>query len=425
MDIKETKQRITLGDELTQRGLIFQTSTESIDEILNSNKKRTAYLGVDPTADSIHVGNLITYVLAEHLFRDGHKVVLLVGGATGLIGDPSGKDAERTFSDVEEVAGRTNRITEQLAGISGLSKMEVVNNYDWFSKMNMLEFLRDVGKYFTVNSMMKRESVARRLEGENGISYTEFSYALLQGYDFYHLHTNNNCDLQIGGADQWGNIISGIDFIRKKTGDRVYGVTIPLITEKSSGKKFGKSDGNAIWLDPEKTSYYNFYQFWISVDDDNAIGYLKLFTFISLVGIEEIKIESEANPHDRIAQKRLAYEVTKFVHGADVADDVKKATDIMFKESSISNLSPESIELINKYIPATDTKPKDTVLKIVISGGLASSNREGREFVKNGAIKIDGNTITEDKELSTVGIKGTLFMLSRGKKKKIIVRFTR
>ncbi len=413
---------INLGKEITERGFVAQISTESIDGILGDSKKRTAYIGVDPTADSIHVGNLVTYILAEHLMRAGHKTILLVGGATGLIGDPSGKDTERVFSGAEKVAQRTECITSQLAAIAGLSKMKIVNNYDWFSKIGSIEFLREIGKYFTVNTMMKRDSIARRLEGENGISYTEFSYSLMQGYDFYYLFKEKKCDLQIGGSDQWGNIVSGIDFIRKKTGEKVYGLTIPLVIDKTTGKKFGKSEGNAIWLDPAKTSFYQFYQFWINVDDSNVINYLKLYTFISLADIVNIETEHQDEPHLRKAQKVLAYEVTEFVHGEVIAKKLVRATELLFKNDQLNKLSNSDVDLMEKYAPISNVGSQETLLDVIVQNGLATSKNEGRKFIINGAIRIDGRVVDENVHIAKIQTSKRLLLLSRGKKKKIIIR---
>lgn len=418
-----------LTTELSARGLINQFSSDNLEEILDSKTKRTAYLGIDPTADSLHVGNLLPLMCLERFQRAGHSAMLLVGGATGLIGDPSGKDTEREFSDLKTVAGRTKLIARQLGSIAGLSKMPVVNNLDWYKRMGAIEYLREVGKHFTVNTMMKRESVARRIEGEHGISYTEFSYALLQGYDFYVLHKKYGVDLQIGGSDQWGNIISGVDFIRRKTGNTVYGVTIPLVVDKGTGKKFGKSEGNAIWLDARKTTYYDFYQFWLTTDDTNVIDYLKFFTFIPLPQIEALALALKENPAAREAHKALAFEVTKFVHGEGIAKDVKYVSELMFGETEISDLSRTDQSLVEKYATTVPVAGETDLVELLANNDLAGSKREAREFIKNKAIKINGKTVV-DAEGAPIMINpkdydAKLIVVNRGKQKKLILRFSK
>ena len=418
-----TTKDMNLGEELILRGLISQISTEHVGEILN--EKRVAYVGVDPTADSIHVGNLITYIFLEHLLRRGHTSIMLVGGATGLIGDPSGKDEERVFSQEDEVLERAKRIKKQLAGVKGLSEMPVVDNYTWFKDISSLEFLRDVGKFFTVNSMIKRESVARRLKSESGISFTEFSYALLQGYDFYHLNEHYNCDLQIGGSDQWGNIVSGIDLIRKKSGNKAYGITIPLIVDKSTGKKFGKSAGNAVWLDPTKTSYYDFYQFWINVSDENVIEYLKLFTFLSLDEIEKISNSHAEDPQERKAQKVLAFEVTSFVHGPEVARDVSTVADVMFKSDDLSQVDPDTLTLLERYAPIHETETDQKLVPVIVNFKLAKSNKEAKRFLSGNAIKVNGATLTDDVDMQNLFKGKKMIVVTRGRKHKVIIKLKR
>ena len=410
-----------LVEELKARGLVYQQTAEKLEDIFSDSVKRTAYLGVDPTAKSIHVGNLVTYMLAEHLMRAGHKMVLLVGGATGLIGDPSGKSSERDFADASTVKERTEAVRSQLQGIKGLSKMKILNNHDWFKKMGVLEFLREVGKHFTINSLIARESVARRLESENGISYTEFSYGLLQGYDFYHLHGAESVDLELGGADQWGNIVAGVDLVRKKTGDQVFGITIPLVTDKN-GKKFGKSEGNPIWLDPEMTSYYAFYQFWLNVSDEEAIELIKKFTFIPLSEIKELARAAKNDASGRMVQKRLAYEVTAFVHGKEIADDVQAVSEHIFSNQPIWELGDEDVKRIKQYAPVVQLKDRQSLVDILIENELASSKREAREFISNSAIRVNGVVVDETSyELNAKSLGKKLSMIQRGKKHKLIV----
>ncbi len=418
------KEKINLGEELRERGLLYQSSPEDISEIFNDSEKRTTYLGVDPTADSIHVGNLVTYIVAEHLKQAGHEVILLVGGATGLIGDPSGKDTEREFSDVDDVKKMANNLHNQLGNIKRLSKMDMVNNYDWFKDMPVLEFLRDVGKHFTVNSLIKKESVSRRLKSESGISFTEFSYALIQGYDYYHLNKEKGCDLQIGGSDQWGNIVSGIDLIRKKTGKTVYGFTIPLIVDKLTGKKFGKSEGNAVWLDPEKTSYYDFYQFWIHTDDSAVMDYLKAFTFLSMSEITLIEKELKEDAGSRKAQKKLAYEVTKFVHGDEIAFDAEKVSELIFSNTSLDELNDTDKDLVKKYATSIKVSNNSNIVDLLVDNGLTSSKREARELIQNKAIRVDGVVVDDqDKDIKANDFSSPIIMICIGKKNKVIVIF--
>jgi tyrosyl-tRNA synthetase len=407
--------------ELEERGLVYQFSTEKLDEIFSDKTQKIAYLGADPTADSFHVGNLVTYIMAQHLLNAGHKVILLIGGATGLIGDPSGKDGERPFADESVILDQSKKLQKQLHSIDGLSKMKIVNNYDWFKKINVLEFLRDTGKHFTVNAMMKKESVARRLESENGISFTEFSYALIQGYDYYHLHLKEGCDLQIGGSDQWGNIISGVEFVRRKLGKKVDALTLPLVVDKATGKKFGKTAGNAIWLDPAKTTYYDFYQFWFNTDDGSVIDYLKLFTFLSLDEISQIKNNFDGDPGSRSAQTKLAYEVTKFVHGSDVADSIRRVSEIVFSNDPIWDSSKEDLKLLMKFGPVRKLADKIAVTDALIETGLASSKREAREFMSNGAIRINGEIIDIEGEIAAADFNGDLVILQRGKRNKALL----
>jgi tyrosyl-tRNA synthetase len=409
-------------EELKQRGLVYQMSTESLEELFPEGQKRRAYFGADPTANSLHVGNLLGYVLAEHLIRAGHEVILLIGGGTGLIGDPSGKDKEREFSDQNVVERQAARLLVQLSEISGLSSMESVNNVDWLGKLSMIEFLRDVGKHFTVNTMLKKESVARRIESEQGISFTEFSYAILQGYDFYHLYTHKNVDMQFGGSDQWGNIVSGVEYIRRKTGETVYGLTMPLVVDKATGKKFGKSEGNAIWLDPTKTSHYYFYQFWLNTTDESVIDYLKLFTFVPLEEITDLENQTKEEPHLRAAQKRLAQEVTTFVHGKEHTENVQKVSELLFTKQTLDDLSEEEYTLVQTYAPILEVEKTTAIPDLLIFTGVASSKREAREFLKGGAIKIDGEQITDNGTLSEILKNKELFMLTRGKKNKVVVR---
>ncbi len=405
----------SLSEELLERGLIYQYSAETVAEILDTTIRK-GYLGVDPSADSIHVGNLVTYILAQHLKNHGHEMILLVGGATGLVGDPSFKDDERDVVSPEVIAQRAESIKKQISNIHGLDKMKLVNNYDWFKDMDVMTFLREVGKHFNVGTMVKRDSVKKRIEGENGISYAEFSYALIQGYDYYYLHINEGCDLQVGGSDQWGNIISGVDFIRRKTGKTVYAITLALITDKATGKKFGKSEGNAVWLDSSKTSPYEFYQFWLNTDDLSVVDYLKKFTFLTLEQIGDIEITHEQDPGKRYAQRILADEVTTFVHGPDLAKSVKEVSEILFYGGKLTDISATTKNILLKEAPTYKPTNQEGIVDLLVATGLASSKREAREFIQNKAVTINDNVIVDvDANLRSLRLEG-LALLKRGKK---------
>lgn len=409
----------TLAQELQERGFVNQCSAETLEEVVESTT-RTVYLGIDPTADAMHVGHLVPYMLLNHLMRYGHTAILLMGGGTALIGDPSGKDTEREFVEAEVVQTRCARLEAQVRKLTPVAEVRFVNNYDWLSKLSMVEFLRDVGKHFTVNAMVKKDSVATRLASEQGISYTEFSYALLQSYDYYHLHQTYGCDLQIGASDQWGNITSGIDYVRRVTGDTVYGLTMPLLINPATGKKFGKSEGNSVWLDPEKTSPFAFYQFWLNTPDDQVVPYLKLFTLLSLTEIAEIEAAGNVTPAERIAQKRLAHEVTAFVHGADVADAVANASAVLFGTEAITKLTPEEQDILRKNAPYVEVAIGTPLVDVLVAAGLAGSKREARTFLESGAVSIDGVKIVElDAVLAPAA--APLALLRRGKKQVCVI----
>lgn len=310
-----------LSETLRERGYIYQHSSP-VEEITDG-PKRTLYLGVDPSADSMHAGQLMGTLVLRRFVEDGHKLIVLLGGGTGMIGDPGGKSTERNLLERGVLESNTEALRKQLKQLLGGVDFAMVNNADWLGSLNYLEFLRDIGKHFSVNEMIKRDSVRLRLEAsEQGISYTEFSYMLLQAYDFLELHTRHGCDLQVGGSDQWGNIVSGVDLIRRKMGDKVHAFSWPLLADKT-GKKFGKSEGNAVWLSAEKTSPFDFYQFWFNTADDEVGEYLLKMTLMPKAEIDEVLAAQNADPSARPAQKRLAYEVTALVHGAEEADKAK------------------------------------------------------------------------------------------------------
>ena len=319
---KINKSSTTLSAVLRERGYVYQHSG-GLEEITDGSQ-RTLYLGIDPTSDSMHVGHLQAMLVLRRFLEAGHRVILLLGGGTGMIGDPSGKSEERVLLDERTLSRNVAGIKAQAGRLFGSGDFTMMNNLDWLGTLGVIDFLRDIGKHFSVNAMTQRDSVKERLENrEQGISYTEFSYMLLQAYDFLHLHTAQGCDLQIGASDQWGNMVSGVDLIRRKTGDTTYAFSFPLLVNKSTGKKFGKTEGGAVWLDPEKTSPFDFYQFWFNTADDEVGEYLLKMTLLPKAEIDEVMKAQKENPAARPAQKRLAYEVTALVHGALEAEKAK------------------------------------------------------------------------------------------------------
>ncbi|MBY0538731.1 tyrosine--tRNA ligase, partial [Patescibacteria group bacterium] len=335
-----------LSEELQARGFIHQHTGESLAEVLDG-EKRTIYHGIDPSADSAHAGNMVIWFLLRHLANAGHRIIFLVGGGTGMIGDPK-PDAERVLQDVSITDGNVEKIKAQAQRLIGGDNVAVtfVNNKDWLAAEGLLTFLRDIGKHFTVNELIKKDAISKRLASDTGISYTEFAYPLLQGYDYLVLNRQYGADVQVGGSDQWGNIVAGVDLIRRKEQKTVHAITVPLIVDKATGKKFGKSEGNAVWLDAEKTTPFNFYQFWLNVSDENVIDYLKVFTFLSLDTIAALEREVSENPGARKAQKELAFAVTSFVHSTEVATSVANVALIIFGGGTITALSQNEREIL-------------------------------------------------------------------------------
>ncbi|MBX2866509.1 tyrosine--tRNA ligase [Candidatus Kaiserbacteria bacterium] len=408
---------MTISEELEKRGLVEHSSAD-VEKIFS--EKRTVYIGSDPTADSLHVGHLAWITLLKRLSDAGHTPILLVGGGTGMIGDPKEK-GERSLLSEKVVDKNAKKLRKQLSGLlKTTGRLRMVNNADWLRKVKLIPFLRDVGKHFTVNDLVKRDLIKKRLETpDESISYTEFTYSLLQAYDFWQLHQKYKCDLQIGASDQWTNMLSGVDLIRKQEGKEVFALAIPLITD-ASGRKFGKSEGNAVWLDAEKTSPYEFYQFWLGVEDEKVIDYLNIYTFLSLEEIESIEKEHQANPGARTAQKKLAHEITTFVHGLDNVEKAKNVSHILFEGGDIQSLSKDEKNMLIDGAPSYRLEKNMTLLELVTATELASSNREGRTFIEEGAVSIDGEKkmdATEEVSLSS----GELKQLQRGKKQKVIV----
>lgn len=417
---------MNIFEELKARGLIFQTTDESALIKALTEDSIKFYSGYDPTADSLHLGHLVPILNMRRLQLAGHQPVALVGGATGMIGDPSFKDAERSLQTTETVAAWSAAIKQQLSrflSFEGENAATVVNNYDWFSQMNILEFLRDVGKHFTINYMMSKESVKKRIE--TGISYTEFAYQILQGYDFYQLNENYGVTLEIGGSDQWGNMIAGTDLIRKKSGNDTHVITVPLITD-STGKKFGKSEGNAVWLDADKTSPYEFYQFWLNVADADAVKFLKIFTFLSLDEIDDIAKAFEAAPHERLAQKTLAKEVVTLVHGETAYDNAVHISQQLF-DGHIKSLSVKDIKTglsdVPNFTVAADFD--GNLVNLLVDAKISPSRRQAREDISNGAIYINGDRQTSLEYVigDADKLESQLTVIRRGKKKYTIINF--
>jgi len=406
-----------LSAELESRGFIHQFSAPTLAEIIDG-EKRTIYHGIDPTADSAHAGNFVNWMLLRHLAIAGHKIVFLVGGGTGMIGDPK-PDSERQLKtvaaiehNVEKLKAQAQAFFQEVAG-----EVSFVNNHEWLGSLKLVDFLRDIGKHFTVNDLIKKDAIATRLQSDTGLSYTEFAYPLLQSFDYLQLYKNENCTVQIGGSDQWGNMVAGVDLIRRKEQAEVYAITIPLIVDKATGKKFGKSEGNAIWIDAQKTSPYQFYQFWLNVSDENVIDYLKLFTFLSLAEISTLENDFQVNPGNRSAQKQLAFEVTKIVHGEKNASLSLEVSEILFGGQSIEDISVKGKEILIKNAPTQKTSIGATIVDVVVAAELASSKREARTFIESGAISLNGEKVIDvERVLVEEEFKTGISLLRRGKK---------
>lgn len=396
-----------LYDELVWRGLIDNVSDDKVKEMIN-NGGVTFYIGTDPTGDSLHIGHYSTFSMALRLKKAGHNPILLVGGATGLIGDPK-PTAERPMITRQQLDYNYKHLRKQVEEIFGF---EVVNNYDWSKDINFIDYLRDYGKYFNLNYMLNKETVKSRLD--IGITYTEFSYMIMQALDFMHLYQTKGCTLQIGGSDQWGNITSGIELVRKKLGKEIYGLTMPLIT-KADGTKFGKSEGGAIWLDKTQTTPYEMYQFFLNSEDSKVIEYLKKLTFLSIEEIQELEQKHQASPEKREAHKRLAEEVITFLHGKEEYNKAVKMSEALFS-GDIKILTKEEIEICFKGVPEV-TITSLNLLDTLIQSKICSSKREAREFITNGAISINGDKITDPSyELTDKDFIEDAIIIKRGKK---------
>lgn len=415
-------------DELEWRDAINQqTDAEGLRE-LTEQKSISVYCGVDPTGDSMHIGHLIPFMVLKRFQLAGHRPVILIGGATGTIGDPSGRQTERSLQTLEQVQANVDALTAQMKKLfvtEGDNQIRLVNNYDWTHKINVIEFLRDYGKNFSINAMLAKDVVSSRLD--SGISFTEFSYQILQSLDYLHLYRNEDVQLQIGGSDQWGNITSGLDLIRKKEGPeaKAFGLTIPLML-KADGTKFGKTAGGAIWLDPNKTTPFEFYQFWANTDDRDVVKYLKYFTFLSKEEIDELAQKVETEPHKREAQKKLAEEMTRFVHGEEMLEQAQRITAALFS-GDIKSLTADEIEQGFKDMPTFEaSKESKNIVDWLVEVGIEPSKRQAREDLTKGAIYVNGDRIS-DLELEVtadLAIGGRFIIIRKGKKNYSLVKIS-
>ncbi len=404
---------MTLFEDLKWRGLVQDISDDALINKLN-NESITFYIGTDPTADSMHIGHYSSFLISKRLAKAGHKPILLVGGATGLIGDPK-PTAERPMISKEEVDKNFEGLKKQAEEIFGF---EVVNNYDWTKDINVIDFLRDYGKYFNVNYMLAKDKVKSRME--SGITYAEFSYMILQALDFMHLYETRGVTLQVAGSDQWGNITSGIELTRKKLGKEIYGMVMPLVTD-SNGVKFGKTEGNALWLDKNKTSSYELYQYLINLEDSMIIDYLKKLTFLSKEEIEEIEEKHKANPHLREAHKTLAREVITDLHGKEEFEKAVKISEALFS-GNIKSLAKEEILIGFKDVSSFDVKSGTKLIDMLIENNICQSKREAREFLNAGSISINDEKVSDEEMIidDTLAIDGEILVIKRGKKKNFI-----
>lgn len=396
-------------EELEWRGLIKDVSDPSLKEKLNKGGM-TFYIGTDPTGDSLHIGHFSSFLICKRLKDAGHHPILLVGGGTGLIGDPK-PDSERPMITYEQVNHNFNCLKAQAEKLFGF---EVVNNYDWLKNISFIDFLRDYGKFFNVNYMLQKDIIARRLD--EGITYTEFSYMIMQAMDFWYLNKHRNVELQVAGQDQWGNITAGIELIRRKEGKEAYGFTMPLLT-KSDGTKFGKTNGKAIWLDINKTSAYEMYQFFINSEDTKVIDYLKFLTFLSKEEIEELDKKNQEAPHLREAHQALAREVITFIHGRDAYDEAVKISHALFS-GDIKALTAKEIEMGFGDLPSINLHDNLTLVDALIEASVAKSKREAREFIQNGAVSLNGDKCQDLEHILSTSdaIEGKFIVIRRGKK---------
>ena len=411
---------MTLSEELHWRGLINQTTLTDLSYL--DNNKVTFYHGFDASADSQTVGNLAGMMLDRLFMKHGHKAVILAGGATSLIGDPGGKDIERPLQDDQTIESNVVKAKEQLTRVLSGYEFKLVNNLSWTRDMSVLYYLREYGKHFSMTPLIQRDYIANRLgEGGSGISYAEFSYTILQGIDFLHLYDEENVTLQLGGSDQWGNCLSGVELIRKIRGAEAHVLTIPLIINKTTGTKFGKSEEGAVWLDEDKTSVYQFYQFWLNTDDESVEDYLKIFTEIDKEGLESLMAGFNNDRAGRSAQKILAFEVTKIVHGKERAESVKRVSEALFS-GDYNHLSSDDMQLLTNELPVVRVADGTNLVALLVSSGLASSNTEARHFISSGAVYLNNQPATEETNLSSEGSIHGYKILRRGKNSSALIQ---
>jgi len=413
-----------LYSELAWRGLVYD-ETEGVRDALAAGQV-TGYIGFDPTAASLHVGSLLVMVVLAHMQRAGHSPIAVVGGGTGLIGDPSGKTVERQLLTAEQVERNVEGIRGQLARVldftSTTAPARLVNNAKWLTQLSAIDFMRDVGKHFTVNAMIAKESVKRRIDGTEGISYTEFSYPLLQSYDFLVLHDRFDCTLQIGGSDQWGNITSGMDLIRRVRGGKAHGLVMPLLMT-AAGTKFGKTESGTVWLDRSLTSPYEFYQFWLNADDRDAVKYLKFFTFLDAARIGELEAVSGREPEKRHAQRQLAREVTRLVHGDDAVAEAERSAASVFRDE----LTGAELDAIFESVPSARTPLVAAgwaVPALLTASGVTASNSEAVRLIRGGGISVNGRRVSSEKDRLTPdqAIDARYFVVRKGKKERFLIR---
>ena len=384
---------MTLSEELAWRGFVNQTTFADLKEL--DKQERTFYHGFDASADSQTVGNLAAMMFDKVFMRHGYRAIILAGGATSLIGDPGGKDRERPLQDEKIIAHNIAKAEEQLKKVLAGQTFTLVNNLDWTKNLKVIDFLRDVGKHFSMTPLVQRDYIAKRIgEGGDGISYTEFSYTILQGMDFLHLFDEYGATLQLGGSDQWGNCLSGVDLIRRARGVEAHVITLPLIMNKATGKKFGKSEEGAVWLDANKTSVYRFYQFWLNFDDAGVGDYLKVFTELDKPAVDRVLADFSKDKASRLAQKTLAYEVTKLVHGQDQADKVKRISEVLFGGTPFVELNDSEVAALGEEIPVVEL-PELNLASALQQSGLAGSLSEGRRFIEGGGVYVNGEKVTE------------------------------
>lgn len=388
-----------LSEELQWRG--FWNQTTFTDDKLIDSENFTLYLGTDPSADSLHVGHLAVYMMVRHFLERGHKVFLLVGGGTGMIGDMRDTE-ERNLLPYEEIEHNKQALKSQVSRIFAGRDFTLVDNADWLAELELLPFLRDIGKNFNMADLVSREFFKARINNGKGLSFAEFTYTLLQGYDFWHLFNQYGVNLQIGGSDQWGNLLSGVDLIRKKENTEVYAMTAPLLINKSTGRKFGKSEGGAVWLDENKTSVYKFYQFWLNVDDASAIEYMKIFTMLDRDTIEAIAENHAVNPGARSAQKILAREITDIVHGSARRESVERVNEVLFGGGDFKKLSDDDLGALAEEIPCVDAGID--VIEALVESGAVGSNGEAKRLLKSGAISLNGEKLAENKVVNDTSL---------------------